>query len=159
MKILVVSDSHGIDINVLEVLNRHKDIDLLIHLGDICGSEDIIRENCNVEMLVVRGNCDYGNNELPLYRVVEAGGHRIFAVHGHEHGVSYGLDRLLNAAELNNCDIALYGHTHYPEVIEVDGVTVMCPGSISLPRQLNRRASYGMITLEKAQKTCKIHYL
>lgn len=44
MKILVVSDTHGHDENLMRVLQREWPIDALIHCGDLEGSEDYIPE-------------------------------------------------------------------------------------------------------------------
>lgn len=43
MKILVVSDTHGRDTVLREVLKKVKPIDMLIHCGDSEGSEEYIR--------------------------------------------------------------------------------------------------------------------
>ena len=158
-KILVISDSHGILTNVKELFNRYPDVEDVIHLRDILGDYEEISQMCKGQFKAVRGNCDFGNNSLDLYEIVEVGDLRILATHGHECGVNYGLERLVNMAIINDCDIALYGHTHVPEVLEIEGVTVMNPGSISLPRQMNHRPSYGVIYLDENQVTCKVHYL
>ncbi len=42
MKILIVSDTHGKHKNLKEILSRVKDIDLMIHLGDVEGGEEEI---------------------------------------------------------------------------------------------------------------------
>ena len=44
MKILIVSDTHGRDDNLVKVLKKVKPIDFLIHCGDVEGSEKKIRE-------------------------------------------------------------------------------------------------------------------
>ena len=43
MKILVVSDTHGHEKNLMTVLNRVRPVDALIHCGDVEGGEDYIR--------------------------------------------------------------------------------------------------------------------
>ena len=60
MKILIVSDSHGNNRNLIHaVKNMSGTMDMMIHLGDMECSPDRIRElvDCPVEM--VKGNCDY----------------------------------------------------------------------------------------------------
>ena len=44
MKILVVSDTHGHDENLMRALQRELPIDALIHWGDLEGSEEYIPE-------------------------------------------------------------------------------------------------------------------
>ncbi|MBQ3583637.1 MAG: metallophosphoesterase family protein, partial [Lachnospiraceae bacterium] len=43
MKILIISDTHRHEENLERVLEKERNIDLLIHLGDIEGAEDYIR--------------------------------------------------------------------------------------------------------------------
>ena len=67
VKILIVSDSHGNNRNLIQaVKNMRGTMDMMIHLGDMECSPDSIRSlvECPVEM--VKGNCDYGN-ELQAY--------------------------------------------------------------------------------------------
>ena len=39
MKVLIVSDTHRNEDNLIEVLEREKNLDLLIHCGDVEGAE------------------------------------------------------------------------------------------------------------------------
>ena len=62
MKVLIISDTHRNDVNLVKVLEKEKPIDLLIHCGDIEGSEKFIENTmeCPVEMVV--GNNDFFSN-------------------------------------------------------------------------------------------------
>lgn len=157
MKILVMSDSHSRDANVRTAVEREKPFDALIHLGD---SQEEEEEFCSVilglksssggevPVYMVRGNCDY-LGDFPTERIVVLGGHRILLAHGHTHYVNFGTDELVNDAAENSCDIAMYGHTHRPDVDWThQGVLVLNPGSISYPRQQDHRASYMVVELE-----------
>ena len=53
MKILVISDTHGSDRNLNLVLEKEKGIDLMIHLGDLCGLEDYIEEMTGIPCYMV----------------------------------------------------------------------------------------------------------
>ena len=59
MKILIISDTHRKNENYIKILKELGKLDLIIHLGDIEGSEYTIQEaaGCPVEM--VAGNNDY----------------------------------------------------------------------------------------------------
>lgn len=59
MKVLIVSDTHRRDENLERVLEKEKPIDCLIHLGDVEGSEDYIREIAGCETHIVSGNNDF----------------------------------------------------------------------------------------------------
>ena len=81
-------------------------------------------------------------------------GHRFYCTHGHKQGVGYGLENLMYTALENDCDIALYGHTHVPfdDVFEGFGdagenVRIINPGSISLPRGGSKK-SYVVMTFD-----------
>ena len=145
-RVLVVSDSHGNMGNLSEVIKISKDIDMLIHLGDIQGEDELLRSMCNFPVEIVRGNCDFETNNK-LYLTIELECHKIFATHGHAYGVEWGIERLSYAALEEGCDIAMYGHTHVPEIIQGDDITVINPGSISRPRQMNHKPSYILMEL------------
>ena len=69
MKILIVSDTHRKEDNFEKVLNIEKNIDMLIHLGDVEGSEDYIRSIVACPCYMVAGNNDYFsmlNRELKM---------------------------------------------------------------------------------------------
>ena len=70
MKILVVSDTHGHDENLMRVLQREWPIDALIHCGDLEGSEDYIPEAVECPCFFVRGNNDFFSDFLIFCRVL-----------------------------------------------------------------------------------------
>ena len=52
------------------------------------------------------------------FEIIDIPSHRILLEHGHRLGVKTGYDRIVAKAKENGCDIALYGHTHVPEIEE-----------------------------------------
>jgi putative phosphoesterase len=46
-------------------------------------------------------------------------------------------------------DFVIFGHTHVPMIRQVEGVTVINPGSCSQPRDQDRRGSYAILDLEQ----------
>ena len=132
MKLLVMSDSHGHDENLTDIIMGHPDADALIFLGDgewdfenavnVCGIGNS-RIICQV-----RGNCDRASRE-PDRLIREFGGVRFLITHGHEQNVKYGLWNLVYEAGKQNCSVALYGHTHYRSFQEKDGIMLINPGS------------------------------
>ncbi|MGI6107941.1 MAG: YfcE family phosphodiesterase [Lachnospiraceae bacterium] len=134
-KVLIVSDTHGITANLKKVVSRFDRLDLLIHLGDIETPELTVKQletlaGCRVE--AVRGNCDSGG-KLPGAKVIALGKYRVFLTHGNLYSVRAGVNQLARAAKTNRCQIAMFGHTHVFLMDTMDGVTVMNPGSISIP--------------------------
>lgn len=150
MRILIVSDTHGRLDNLKQVLVLVKP-ERILHLGDAIGQEDYIQKLADCPLDIVRGNCDM-YSDLPDTKIVEIGGHKIFMTHGHHHAVKYDNRELVRAAEDAGADVALYGHTHIPEISYASGkngtITVVNPGSISLPRQENYRPSYAMLNAD-----------
>ena len=146
MRVLVVSDSHGRNQNLETVMERVKP-DLMFHLGDSEDDDDLIAAEAPCEVVFVKGNCDYGN--IPVEEVVELGRHKVFLTHGHYYSVRMGLNVLAQAAKERGCDVAIFGHTHVPEMEEEDGVTIYNPGSISLPRQDGRKPTFMVLDVDE----------
>ncbi len=149
-KILIISDSHGLDDNMEKVIEEQKPMDVLIHLGDVEGSEDTIPSlvNPGCDVYILKGNNDYFSETLPTELELELDGHRIFLAHGHTYGVNYTMENLVDEAKERGCDIAMFGHTHRPYLDTIDGVTVLNPGSISYPRQQNFKPSYMVMNID-----------
>ena len=79
MKVLLVSDSHGRNQNMEKVIRKVSPIDLLIHLGDLEGSEGYLEAiaPCPVEM--VAGNNDFFS-KLPRGRGITISRHQVFTI-------------------------------------------------------------------------------
>lgn len=160
MKILVVSDTHGHEENFEKVIKKIGVPDMILHLGDSEGGEEIMRDMADCPIYLVAGNCDFFC-DYPKSRIVEAEGIRIFMTHGHYYYVGLGLDDLAKATKENECQLALFGHTHKP-VLEKheNGVTILNPGSLSFPRQEGRRPGYALIEIaENMEVQCEVHFL
>ncbi|MDF2611383.1 MAG: hypothetical protein K0R92_2857 [Lachnospiraceae bacterium] len=134
MKILIVSDSHGRNYYLEKVIERVKPIDLLIHLGDIEGSENIIRDMAPCKVEIVAGNNDFFSG-MEKEKVITVGSYTIFLAHGHRYAVNYSTEKIKDAARFHNASIAMFGHTHRPLLDLSGSVWAINPGSISQPRQ------------------------
>lgn len=154
MKILIVSDTHKSHRNLEKVLGENKDIDMLIHLGDVEGAEDYIEALADCPVHIVSGNNDFFS-DLPAEEEFMIGGHHVFITHGHYYGIVMGVERLAREARERGADIVMYGHTHRPFFKEEKGLVVLNPGSIAYPRQLERRASYMLMEVDEEDK---VHY-
>ena len=148
-RILVLSDSHGRDENVEKAIKQMGRVDMMIHLGDIGWGYERIRYMIPGPVIMVAGNNDF-SIDLPQNQIFNIGKHRVFATHGHRQSVHGGTAILESVARQNNCDIAMYGHTHVPYLRRDTDMTVLNPGSISLPRQAGRKKTYMMITMDDA---------
>ena len=79
---IIISDSHGKLDNVRKIAEKEKDVDAVIHLGDLIGQDEQLAEIFETKIYKVRGNCDF-TSENPLSQVVEFGKNRILITHGH----------------------------------------------------------------------------
>ncbi len=159
MKILIVSDTHRKNENYMKVLQKVGKLDLVIHLGDIEGSEYTIREaaGCPVEM--VAGNNDFFSN-LPSEKTLQIGNYCVMITHGHRYYISMGSEMLKKEAIAQGIDIVMYGHTHKPVIDISDSIIAINPGSLSYPRQENRKPSYIIMDINAAGKAeFTLHYI
>lgn len=142
MKVLIVSDTHGREQNLAEALEQTGPIDQLIHLGDVEGGAEHIRELAgDAPAAIIAGNNDFFC-DLPNERIFTLGGHRIFMTHGHGYFVHSGTLYLKREARKKGADIVMFGHTHKPYMEEDNELLVLNPGSLSLPRQEEHRPTY-----------------
>ncbi|MBM7581995.1 putative phosphoesterase [Caldicoprobacter guelmensis] len=133
MRIGVISDSHGKRFAIDRALKSIGEVDMLIHLGDLCSDALYMEKSLEVPVVYVRGNCDF-SGQAPYSREIEVKGKLIFLTHGHLYRVKWGTSYIVDFASKNGFDVVLFGHTHVPEVFWEDNIVFMNPGSVSLPR-------------------------
>ncbi|MEE1113819.1 MAG: metallophosphoesterase [Eubacterium sp.] len=148
MKILVISDTHGHAGRLWDVLNRTGQVDALIHCGDVEGQEDEIRDLADCPCYMVTGNNDW-DSVLPDEITATIDDYRIWITHGHRYGVSLGPEMLRDEAESKGIDLCFFGHTHRPMVETENNLTLINPGSLTYPRQLGRKPTYVLITIDR----------
>jgi putative phosphoesterase len=152
MKIIVMSDSHGIYSSVRKVINLQRDADLFVFLGD--GEKDMLKllqaePKLEEKFLLAQGNCDSGRlfpQMQPEITYTLPFGHRLFAAHGHAYHVGFGTEYMAFEAKNRNADIVLYGHTHVRDERYEDGIYILNPGSMGIPRD-GKKQSYGVISV------------
>lgn len=130
MRILVFSDSHGQTKAMQRAIEAQSTAEAVIFLGD--GHTDF--EYCkkflgNKRFYAVKGNNDF-QCKYPLRQVLREGGENIYICHGHYEYVKSTLSGLLSKANVNNCKVALYGHTHRQQTDYYDGIHIFCPGAL-----------------------------
>ena len=148
-RVLIVSDTHRRNENYLTVVNRCKPLDMVIHCGDIEGSEYVIMEaaGCPVEM--VMGNNDFFS-DLPREREFTLGKYHIWLTHGHNYLVSMSNETIKQEARARGIDIVMFGHSHRPVVEYDNAVIAITPGSLTYPRQEGRKPSYILMEIDEA---------
>ena len=147
MLVAAIADTHlprGSRVLPAECVRRLRAADLILHAGDLvsAGFLEELRA-LGPPVRAVFGNMDEPvlQQTLPEELVVEAAGLRIGMVH--VPGPRAGREARL-AARFPGCDAVLYGHTHVPQVEQVDGVWILNPGS---PTERRRAPAHTMIEL------------
>ena len=142
MNVAVFSDTHGNTAKMVQAVRSARP-DVLIHLGDYDRDTKVLRRDFpEIPLYSVCGNCDYGSGE-PLSGVVSLGPVKAFLTHGHLYNVDWNVDSLVYAAQEQECQLALYGHTHRADSQEIGGVKVVNPGTAGQ----GYRLSYAWITV------------
>jgi len=98
--------------------------------------------------VMVPGNNDFFST-LPRERTLKLEGFNIWITHGHNYYVSMDPSILKSEAAARGADIVMFGHTHRPIVENRDGLIAVNPGSISYPRQENRKPSYILMEFDR----------
>lgn len=149
MKILIVSDTHRYNANYLKVVEKTGPLDMVVHCGDVEGSELVISQaaGCPVEM--VQGNNDFFS-ELPREKEFMIGQYKVWLTHGHNYYIAMNSDVIKQEAIMREVDIVMCGHTHKPVIDIGSSLTLINPGSISYPRQDNRKPSYIIMEIDGA---------
>ena len=157
MKVLIASDLHGDADCCAALLAKYKEegADELVLLGDLLyhgprndlpqgyRPKEVIAmlSSLSPAPLCVRGNCEAEVDQMVLPFPVMADyaqfvwdGIPVFATHGHHHSPE-------NLPSLRPGAAFLYGHTHlYEARVNEDGILLLNPGSISLPKGGNPKS-------------------
>lgn len=158
MKILFISDIHGVYDNLKQLieLDKKEKFDKIVVLGDIYYCYDLTKItdtksvkdflNNNIHRLIaLRGNIDSDydvqSSRFKLHEGLYLLEDNIYCNHGHQYNID-------NYNGLKQGDILIYGHLHYPFIKEQNGIIFINVGSISLPRN-NSEPSYGIYENKK----------
>ncbi len=145
MRILVISDSHGNLCNFIDAVNGEPSAELVYFLGDGFSDAFSVKEiTPDKAFCFVKGNCDISaiSVNAPYYDVRTLENVKIYATHGYIENVKFNLDELKHRAKQNNCNIALFGHTHiqHTEFVSENNLHLFNPGSI-------KKGEYGVIDI------------
>ncbi len=120
----IISDTHGL--LRPEVHAALEGVDLIIHAGDVGGSEILDELRMIAPVYAVRGNTDPADDpSLETELTLPVGGIEIHVSHGHEFG-SPTPEKLVAAY---HHPVIIYGHTHQQLVERVGKQLVINPGA------------------------------
>lgn len=137
----LISDTHGLlrpDIH-----RAFAGVDLILHAGDVGGSDILDELSLIAPVSAVYGNTDIpGQPGLVTAIDIEIGGLRIHVSHGHEAG-SPTPQKLVSQYA---ADVIVYGHTHRQHVSYVGDTLVVNPGAAG-PRRFDLHPSVARLTI------------
>jgi putative phosphoesterase len=145
MRLGVIADTHGL--LRPEVFEVFRDVDHIIHGGDVGPPEILAELEAVAPVTAVYGNTDDWDlrSRLPQVATLELDGFEIVVTHGDQFGSP--TPESVQAA-FPSAEIIVFGHTHRPILTLVDTVvTVMNPGGAG-PRRFNLPPSVGILELE-----------
>lgn len=145
MRLGLISDTHGL--LRPEVFEAFRDVDRILHAGDIGPRDILMALEAIAPVTAVWGNTDGFalRGAVPEVVETELDGFRLALVHGHQLGVPTP-ERLCQAYP--EAEIIVFGHTHRPLLTVVDQVvTVVNPGGAG-HRRFDLPASVGIMELE-----------
>lgn len=142
MKLAILSDTHGL--LRPEVTEQLKNVDAILHGGDINKQSIVDALEQYAPLYVVRGNNDKEwAQHIPHDRTVALGGLVFFLVHNQKDV----------PADLSGVDVVVFGHSHKYSQTEKGGFLWLNPGSCG-PRRFHQEIT--MMTAEIADGTLRV---
>ena len=143
MKVMFISDIHGSYYWANKAIEKYREekADKLVILGDIlyhgprndlpkdynCKKVIALLNHLKKDIIAVRGNCDSEVDQMVLDFPMRS---------------DYALMNEDQLPLLNENDILIYGHFHKPLAKKENGIYILNPSSISLPKEVTN--SYGI---------------
>ncbi|MGE6259594.1 metallophosphoesterase family protein [Heyndrickxia sporothermodurans] len=153
MKLLIVSDSHGLREELQQLKEKYaQTVVAMIHCGD---SELLSSDEEVSEYLIVRGNCDY-DRQFPLDIKQKIEGNTIFITHGHHYNVKMTLMNLLYKAKEIGAGFVFFGHSHMLGAEMIKGILFLNPGSLFMPRG-RKEKTYAIVEKKNDSITTKFY--
>lgn len=153
MKVLVMSDTHGNIENAKRIIESviPSGVTNVLHCGDYISDARILQKQYpEITVYGVYGNCDVGfGGEYST--VVTLEGVSIYMSHGHRYGVKWGdYDEVMIDSMAHEARVGVCGHSHEAYLERKQGILLMNPGSLTLPRD-SQYPSYGILELENGK--------
>ena len=138
-KIGIISDTHGLVRK--SITKSFKDVDLIVHAGDIGTQETLETLQTIAKVYPVRGNVDGGKwtDKLPFTEVVQVGQIFLYVLHD------------LNTLNLDPAaagfNAVISGHSHIPKIEKQNDVIFLNPGSAG-PRRFKYPISIAFLYIK-----------
>jgi putative phosphoesterase len=118
-----------------------KGVELILHAGDIGGSDILKQLRTIAPTMAVRGNNDNEKwaERIPAHKMLKVGVVSIYMIHD--------VKELPEAS--TSSDVVISGHSHRPSIDRRDGVLYLNPGSAG-PRRFKLPVSVARLTIQRA---------
>lgn len=160
MKILFISDIHGSTKNLDKIENiiKKENFDKIVVLGDLYYQgptnndyefissitvKDFLTKYKD-KLIALKGNCDSDvdikSSDFPICQdlaLISTDNIDIYLTHGNKYNINK------NKKFIGKNGALIYGHEHIPYIKKENGMTYVCVGSISFPKQ-NNNATYAI---------------
>jgi putative phosphoesterase len=146
----LISDTHvpkkafGIPKRVFELF---KNVDYIIHAGDIVELSVIDDLEQIAPVLAVHGNMDGFDvaNALPKLNMLKVFDWKIGVMHDPD--IAFGFTKMRELAKEHNFDVFVYGHTHVADIKWEDKTIYINPGSATVPPSPLGKTSIGLLKI------------
>jgi putative phosphoesterase len=147
VRVGVISDTHGL--LRPEAVAALKDVEHILHAGDVGDAEILDRLGRLAPVTAIRGNVDRSGRcgRLPETELVELGGQSIYMLHDR---MTLDLDPV--AAGIG---AVIFGHSHQSAIEWVKGVLYCNPGSAG-PRRFSLPVSLGFLEISESGIEAKL---
>lgn len=167
MKIGLISDTHIPAFSPeppRQILKAFRDVDLILHAGDIYATSCLDWLEQIAPVLAVEFHTWNQNDpRRPETRVFDVEGYTIAMVHAldlvgmtsepfqgtlpRDYPQQGSLEKAVKLRFGQAADIVVFGHTHYEMVDDYQGILLVNPGSPTVPRQLQKLGTVGLLEL------------
>lgn len=143
----VISDTHGLLRD--EAIDALKDVDMILHAGDIDIPDVLDGLRAVAPLVAVRSNMDFGRlrSELPENDIIEAADHLIYMIHE--------IDRIDLDPAAAGISAVVYGHSHKPHIQKRQGVLYINPGSAG-PRRFSYPVTVARVIIRDGRLEAEI---
>lgn len=150
IRIGLISDTHGLLRPEARV--ALKDVDRIIHAGDICKAEVLEQLAQIAPVVAVRGNNDKGAwaESLNEAETIDVDGVKIHVIHD--------LHELQPEPEAAGIQVVISGHSHKPSIRMERGVLFINPGSAG-PRRFKLPISLGFLEIADGVPKARLQVL
>lgn len=138
-----------------KVLETFKEMDLILHTGDITSQKVLDKLNQIAPTIAVEGNNDRNNKSLNLkpLEIIEIYNLKILLTHG-DKLPSGDYNKYFKFAQKHNADILISGHSHKPHLKKEEDILLVNPGSPNRP--IKSEPSIAILTINEEEYTNKL---